>query len=217
VPTKGKPCPPLPPKPVQAPATTPQRPKPAKPASKPIGGCIPQKGKPCKRQTEVTTTYDIADSREAGLESRANFVIPMSALETGSWDAGDKIESNQFSACNFVAIYDRDQYVAAHIPPGWFDKPDVSESAIIAEYLRNMSAALRKNPLSGAKAGYIFYRTSLPAEDLKAIKDMFTVHGVIPRVKSYTYQMGIRGYQIEVSREKEQLTFGPEIKEALMA
>jgi hypothetical protein len=141
----------------------------------------------------------------------------MNALETGSWDAGDKIESNQFSACNFVAIYDRDSYVAAHIPPGWFDKPDVSESAIIAEYLRNMSAALRKNPLSGAKAGYIFYRTSLPAEDLKAIKDMFTAHGVIPRVKSYTYQMGTRGYQIEVSREKEQLTFGPEIKEAVMA
>jgi hypothetical protein len=214
--TKGKTCPP-PPKPNQTPASTPQKPKPGKPESKPTGGCIPGKGKKCKRQTEVATTHEIADSGDVGLVSRANFNIPMDALKLGAWDAGDNIKSNQFSACTFVAIYDRDQYVAAHIPPGWFQQPDVTESAIIAEYLSKMSGALRKNPLSGIKAGYVFYRTSLPAEDLKAIKDMFAAHGVIPRVKSYTYQMGTRGYQIEVSREKEQLTFGPEIKEALMA
>jgi hypothetical protein len=139
----------------------------------------------------------------------------MNALESGSWDAGDKIESNQFSACTFVAIYDRDQYVAAHIPPGWPEKPDMSESAIIADYLNNISTALKKNPLSGIKAGYVFHRKSLPAEDLKAIKDMFDAHRVIPKVKSYTYQMGSKGYEIEVSREQEQLTFGPAIKETL--
>ena len=140
----------------------------------------------------------------------------MDTIKIGSWDAGDIIKSNQFSACTFVAIYDRDQYVATHIPPGSLTQPELSESDIIAAYLTKIKTALKKDPLSSTKAGYFFYRADLSAANQKAIKDMFAAYGVVARAKSYTYQSGTRGYQIEVSRALEQLTFGPAIKEDLM-
>ena len=175
-----------------------------------------REGKQRKRQIKVTTTQEHNDSEIAKLDSRVNFDVPMDACKLGSWEAGDIITSSQFSACTFVAIYDRDQYFAAHIPPGSFQQADLPERSAIAAYLSKINGALRKSPLSGTKAGYVFHRTNLPTEDLKAIRDMFTAQGIVPRVKSYTFQEGTSGYRIEVSRKLEQLTFGPAITETLM-
>ena len=156
------------------------------------------------------------DTKTSELVSRVNYNIPMYAFEEKSWAAGDTIGSEQISACTFVAIYDQDQFIAAHIPPGQLQPQEVDESPLIAWYLNKFTSALRQHPLSGMKGGYFFHRTSLPEKDQRAIKNMFSAHGIVPKVKPYTYQPGSRGYGVVVSRTREELTFNPDIRESLM-
>ncbi|KAI0514358.1 hypothetical protein F5B22DRAFT_611263 [Xylaria bambusicola] len=69
---------------------------------------------PVDGEDECTSCPDILFNGDS-LSARVD--IPMNAIGSGSWKGGDVLESHGLSVCTVMALWDKNHWIMAHIPP----------------------------------------------------------------------------------------------------
>ncbi|KAI1361871.1 hypothetical protein F5Y08DRAFT_355767 [Xylaria arbuscula] len=140
---------------------------------------------PVDSSDECTSCPDILFDGSS-ISARAD--IPMNAIGSGSWKGGDVLESHGLSVCTVMALWDKDHWIMAHIPPAREDGNGglaATGQDLVDEYKGKFDDRYEEQSWD-EPVGYLLVSEYL-ADDLKTnLEDWFKDRDITPTVETYT-------------------------------
>ncbi|KAI1176160.1 hypothetical protein F4777DRAFT_280087 [Nemania sp. FL0916] len=139
---------------------------------------------PVDNKNECTSCPDILFDGKS-ISARAD--VPMNAIGSGSWKKGDVLETHGLSVCTVIALWDKNHWIMAHIPPareGSNGALAATGQDLVDEYKGKFTDRYNGQDWDGP-VGYLLVSKYLDGDLKNNLADWFRERNINPTVETY--------------------------------